>query len=104
MSLFQKTSPCKGLGWGCRGRRDARVSLCPPHPNLPPRREEGVKKDVSRDIDSVPWILFELVRSREHDSGRQAQAVKAGRRLAEFHTVASAFDEEERKCTIEPTW
>lgn len=43
----------------------------------------------------TPWALFCLVNGQEYRFDHPAQVLEAGRRLAEFHSVAATFEEQE---------
>lgn len=46
-------------------------------------------------LDGIPWALFEFIEGEEYDFSRDEQAAEAGRRLAELHSLAASFQEDE---------
>lgn len=53
--------------------------------------------------ESGPWVLFTFVEGEEYDFSRMGQVAEAGRRLAQFHTVASSIELEDVPLDINPT-
>jgi len=45
--------------------------------------------------ESGLWVLFAFVEGSEYDFSRMGQVREAARRLAEFHSVADSFEEDE---------
>ena len=48
--------------------------------------------DAFAIVEGVPWALFANVEGKEFDFASLAQAAEAGRRLAQFQTVAAGYD------------
>ena len=46
---------------------------------------------VVLDDDGVPWSLFTYIEGEHYDFANMGQVAEAGRRLAQFHTVAETF-------------
>jgi len=55
-------------------------------------------RTISNDVlvleEDLPWALFTFVEGNEYDYARVSQAIEAGRRLAQFHTVTDSFWQE----------
>ena len=45
-------------------------------------------------VDGTPWVLFAFVEGNEYNFSSPGQVAEAGRRLAQFHKIASVFHEE----------
>ncbi|MCI0777914.1 MAG: phosphotransferase [Chloroflexi bacterium] len=52
------------------------------------RTQDG---ETSASVEGLQWALFEFVEGQEFDFTRSAQAREAGKRLAEFETVAAGY-------------
>ncbi len=58
-----------------------------------------IVKTISGDVlvieEDTPWALFTFIGGTEYDFSRVEQAIEAARRLAQFHTIADSFQDEE---------
>jgi Ser/Thr protein kinase RdoA (MazF antagonist) len=62
--------------------------------------------DVLVMEEDSPWALFTFIEGTEYDFSRLGQAIEAARRLAQFHTIAEGFKQEEAAIDISqmPDW